>query len=592
MKVRANKKIITFAIAFGTAVLLSACDDEITQISNPDRQTAESLDALSECNEKNEGDIAYVKDVGELYLCADSEWKKMVASDKVEGHDGANGKDGKNGADGKDGKNGSYCTVSALKDSSGYDILCDGEKVGTLLNGKDGAKGDEGDKGVDGDKGADGDAGADCSAKALTDGSGFELSCGGKVVGSIHNGQNGSNGDNGADCSGKVLENGAGIELTCGDKIVGTLQNGENAAEAKDCEAIDDGRGEVKISCSRGSTRILYTYKAMCGTTVYDPEKKVCLRVVKDGNQIEATLAPLCNGKPYNPYEVGTKRDDEKSVVDLLNADSRQMCKEGVVVSVCGNENAEYDPDTQECNNGHVVNRPRCGNEVYDPKKFMCDTRDGHLYKITTITIPEKNYSQTWMAENLNYATEVWGTDSNSFCYGDNGSTDRGGENCATYGRLYTWAAAIDSVKLATDPENPTVCGNEALYCSLPKKLQGVCPNGWHLPSYEEWSALITAVGGENSAGGVLKAQSGWRDYNGTDDFGFNALPAGYGGLVCYNEKCPRFDYIGLQARFWSSTIKSDNVHPDEMYMYDYNYIAYLNWTAAYYALSVRCIKG
>ena len=71
----------------------------------------------------------------------------------------------------------------------------------------------------------------------------------------------------------------------------------------------------------------------------------------------------------------------------------------------------------------------------------MVDSRDKQLYRTVTIG------NQTWMVENLNYAyTDVLfdyngnTSDSTSWCFGDDPA------NCAKYGRLYTWAAAMDSV--------------------------------------------------------------------------------------------------------------------------------------------------
>jgi uncharacterized protein (TIGR02145 family) len=77
------------------------------------------------------------------------------------------------------------------------------------------------------------------------------------------------------------------------------------------------------------------------------------------------------------------------------------------------------------------------------------------------------------------------------------------------------------------------------------------CPDGWRLPSSEDLTKLLKHVDpqhkegseytglGDNSAGPKLKAKSGWPpDYegkngNGTDDYGFNALPGGYCGTGC-----------------------------------------------------------
>jgi uncharacterized protein (TIGR02145 family) len=132
-----------------------------------------------------------------------------------------------------------------------------------------------------------------------------------------------------------------------------------------------------------------------------------------------------------------------------------------------------------------------CGTTEYNPSEKLCDDRDDKLYNHVTITID--TYSETWMAENLNYAA------TNSRCYGDRTGDDN--ENCDTYGRLYNFATASDNV----------------------------CPSGWHLSSDAEWAALVTAVGG--NPGAKLKTTSGWTDTsgNGTDDYGFSALPGGMG---------------------------------------------------------------
>ncbi len=102
------------------------------------------------------------------------------------------------------------------------------------------------------------------------------------------------------------------------------------------------------------------------------------------------------------------------------------------------------------------------------------DDRDGKVYKYVTIG------DQVWMAENLNYS----GFDAK-------GHIDRESS-------------------------------------SIPSGFQGICPNGWHLPSTGEWWMLVNAIGGEQVAGTKLKSMEGWDlDGNGTDYYGFSALPGG-----------------------------------------------------------------
>lgn len=195
----------------------------------------------------------------------------------------------------------------------------------------------------------------------------------------------------------------------------------------------------------------------------------------------------------------------------------------------------------------------------------MTDSRDNKKYK--TVIIGD----QVWMAENLNYAdsAKTASLKGNNWCY------NKVDECCDVVGRLYTWAAAMDSVK--------TYCGYD-LKCSRIMPVQGVCPTGWHLPSLAEWRTLITAVGGSNTAGKVLKSQTGWEYGNGTDAVGFSALPAGIGDSR-------NAIYGGSGTLFWSST-EGDNNHAYSIGL-GAGYEVNSNPTSddKRWGYSVRCIK-
>ncbi len=225
---------------------------------------------------------------------------------------------------------------------------------------------------------------------------------------------------------------------------------------------------------------------------------------------------------------------------------------------------------------------------VYDAMaNTLTDLRDGQVYKTTTIEVPSKNYSEVWMAENLNYRYlgPTLTEDSSSFCYGDESV------NCTKYGRLYLWSATMDSAGI--------IKGNTANGCGYGSKcapsgtVRGVCPQGWHLPSYDEWEALIVAVDGSiteytssNTAGSKLKSVTGWSDSgNGTDTFGFSALPVGYRN---YNGN---YYSEGYGAPFWSSTGNNSNDAYDMGVYYDFG-DAYLDYgDNKNFGLSVRCLK-
>ncbi len=207
----------------------------------------------------------------------------------------------------------------------------------------------------------------------------------------------------------------------------------------------------------------------------------------------------------------------------------------------------------------------------------MTDERDGKTYKTVTIG------TQTWMAENLNYAYigipynySGYTFDSTSWCYGDNPA------NCTKYGRLYTWAAAMDSV--GTWSTNSKGCGYGTT-CSPTYPVRGICPEGWHLPTKAEFETLFTAVGGSSTAGKMLKSTNGWNSSgNGTDAYAFSALPAGrrnYDG---------DFNYEGDRAYFWSST-EGDSSGANGMCLDYYSDSAGPGNYYKYYEFSVRCLK-
>ncbi len=212
----------------------------------------------------------------------------------------------------------------------------------------------------------------------------------------------------------------------------------------------------------------------------------------------------------------------------------------------------------------------------------MKDSRDGKNYK--TIKIGE----QTWMAENLNYAdsAETPSLKGNSWCYDDKV------KNCDLTGRLYRWAAAIDSVKLAKDADNPQSCGYDNS-CLLPSIVQGICPEGWHLPSKDDWDILIAAAGGESVAGKALKTKKGYQyceyvDGNGTDKFGFSGLPAGAYDYERLDEKSLN---AGLGADFWSSTqYDAKNAYTMTLIATSDNAYQYEKSTGAD-GYSIRCVR-
>ena len=200
----------------------------------------------------------------------------------------------------------------------------------------------------------------------------------------------------------------------------------------------------------------------------------------------------------------------------------------------------------------------------------LTDGRDNNkIYK--TVTIGKGTDAQIWMAENLNYYDETF--KDRSWCHTKD-------PNCEITGRYYTWDAAKEA-----------------------------CPSGWHLPTMTEWNKLIRYASDLdcevyemcNGAATPLKSRTGWgKPYtfegnpNGTDEYGFSAIPAGY-----------RFDdgdYIfdGFEegdeggytyANFWSA-IEYDEDSKRAWYtalLYDGDVLPY--YAKKDYGIPVRCVK-
>jgi len=155
---------------------------------------------------------------------------------------------------------------------------------------------------------------------------------------------------------------------------------------------------------------------------------------------------------------------------------------------------------------------------------------------------------QVWMAENLNKSTT-----SGSWCY------ENSPDSCNKYGRLYSWETA-----------------------------KAACPAGWHLPTRQEWQTLVDYAGGNDIAGQKLKAKRYWKnDGNGTDNYGFSALPGG-----SFSKHGDFFRSNGITGFWWTATEYGNgfkyyrSIVGDENKVYEETFGSDLEG-----GMSVRCIQ-
>lgn len=140
-----------------------------------------------------------------------------------------------------------------------------------------------------------------------------------------------------------------------------------------------------------------------------------------------------------------------------------------------------------------------------------------------------------------------------------------------TYGALYSWAAAMNGATASSDN---------------PSRVQGVCPDGWHLPSRLEWLELKTYI---NDDGGKLKetGTEHWVAPNtGADNStGFTALP---GGERHWSGFSHDIGYIG----YWWTTDDSSGEAPYTTLKYNTTSIESSLTKRKDAGLSVRCVKN
>ncbi|PIQ11530.1 MAG: hypothetical protein COW71_00565 [Ignavibacteriales bacterium CG18_big_fil_WC_8_21_14_2_50_31_20] len=192
-----------------------------------------------------------------------------------------------------------------------------------------------------------------------------------------------------------------------------------------------------------------------------------------------------------------------------------------------------------------------------------------HCLGIPTITYYGQTYNtiqigtQCWLKENLNVGTMINSTTSGyqqtdnsiteKYCYDNNES------NCDVYGGLYEWT--------------------EAMQYATTEGAQGICPTGWHIPTYAEYQILEIHVNDE-----AKQLLAVGQTTSATNETGFPGLLAGL--------RYDNFDsYVFLSSRayFWSSTESGINAISMDLFN-DYSIVDSSN-TSKGYGFSVRCLK-
>ncbi|MCF0224594.1 MAG: fibrobacter succinogenes major paralogous domain-containing protein [Fibrobacter sp.] len=539
-------KCVTLAfvtVPLVSALVLAACGDESTSVSDKDSSAAaarevESKGDLPNCNSKREGERYYVADEDVDYLCENNKWKNLNVDD---GDDASkdNEKD-----DDKKSSSSTKKSSSSKNDDSGI--------------------GGESSSSVKGDSKDDKDSGKSSAGQSSSSDAASSSSVLSSSSSSV------------ADSSSSVEEESSSSSVveSSSSEVAETLVSCDMVLKLNEMHTCGEMPAnipqavEFKASCSVSAEEALFVtstlgtgcpsgYVLKCsdaGGSLYSYNQE------DKGKTCEQFLAE----QEEDDDEVSSSSSEAKSsssgIVELDNATILEQCSNG--------ETALYNNVSMTCQNEKwYVTGVEFGT--------LIDARDGQIYKTVTIG------TQTWMAENLNYDYNK-GT-AKSYCYND--KADSCGKYSHLYGRLYTWAAAMDSAaQFSTAGKG---CGYGKT-CSPSGTVRGVCPEDWHLPNDTEWTTLWTAVGGERIAGTKLKSTSGWTNSgNGTDSYGFAVLPAGY------RDSNGNYYNAGSDANFWSS-LECPIYRNDDAILWSFGNSSERALSASNYkslGYSVRCLR-
>ena len=292
-------------------------------------------------------------------------------------------------------------------------------------------------------------------------------------------------------------------------------------------------------------------------------------------NETESVIGSSSDAADNSGQSVNSRSDSKNNFYDSTNSSTSESASSAEESNVSTNSGTSESSSSAETSSTSVSKKGMCKGEEYDTATSFCAKREGvedRVYRKVTITIEAKNYSKTWMAENLNYES----IEGSGCCHNDE-------SYCATYGRLYTWATAMG--------KSEDECGYDH-DCDLGTgSVRGICPDGWHMPSYDEWEALFAAV---DYTGLFLKSTSGWncivdpksgacsKSGNGLDRYGFAALPGGQLSIDGSD--------AGKYAYFWSASQLNKNSAYHTKLPYDHDGIDMIVASKGN-AFSVRCLK-
>lgn len=259
----------------------------------------------------------------------------------------------------------------------------------------------------------------------------------------------------------------------------------------------------------------------------------------------------------------------------------------------CSKKNEPVGTVTDAC--GNQYNYVKIGNQYWLAENMRCNRYDtqselaGATVPVYTAPSEEELVYTPYYVDSSNRS--LWSTDQ----FAGNLSADQ----VAKLGYLYNWGAAVGLETKSEVQEQAE---------AFSRSRQGICPNGWHIPTDAEWAALKNFIEntdgkGRNTAGKHLKTTSGWNESTKNDDiYAFGAFPSG-------RSTGSSVDAIGIESCYWTATpcpytiidlkdpltgkvIAIINLNANYFYLSKDANLLYSNLQDKSHAKSVRCVKN
>lgn len=281
------------------------------------------------------------------------------------------------------------------------------------------------------------------------------------------------------------------------------------------------------------------------------------------------TQALLCSNVDSICVQQATTNQPKDSLHIYLNT-SKKVTYEVGLLEYLDFEYGETDSVTDDCGNSYLVRK--IGTKYWMAENLKCNVYSanseiGQLAggeRVSIQSLSSEGYDPTYSDASKFEASP----------YTDNLTPDMRNQ----FGYLYNWAAAVGVKAYAYSTKG------------FDSERQGICPDGFHIPTKNDWENLCDNLYGYNESGIHLRTQNGWYKgdpgsayYEGMEDVGLNSVPTGYAYVNTIN-------HVGEGCYYWSSDVFVEQEAYGRYLFYNTSKFGEYHYDKGL-MLSVRCVR-